>query len=222
MILLENVSKEYRNQKEAFFALKQINLTISDGEFLAVIGQSGSGKSTLMNLIGMLDTPTEGEIRMDTLCFSKLSKRQRAIYRNKTIGFVFQNYHLLESLTVWKNIELVLIYGGVPKKEREFMIRKALSQVGMSEKVNAYPSELSGGQKQRVAIARAIVMRPKLILADEPSGNLDPENSEKIMELFCNLHQDGHTILMVTHDMAKTHYADKVIRIEHGEIVPVS
>jgi putative ABC transport system ATP-binding protein len=215
LIELFNISKKYKND---FFALKNINLKIGTGEFISIIGHSGSGKSTLMNILGTLDRPTNGNILIDDTNLKNLSKKDLAVFRNKKIGFVFQNYNLIDSLTVRKNIELVLVYGGIAKNKRDELIEKALEEVTLVDKINAYPSELSGGQKQRVALARAIVSNPKIILADEPSGNLDPENSLKIIELFKNLQKQSKTIIMVTHDIEKTKYSDRIISIEKGEI----
>ena len=215
MIVLKGVSKCYRGE---FFALRDINLTINEGDFLSVTGHSGSGKSTLMNILGTLDRPTTGDIYIDGTNLKAVNKSGLAGFRNKKIGFVFQNYNLIDSLTVYKNLELVLIYGGVSKNERDFMIKNALSEVSLSEKENAYPYELSGGQKQRIGLARAVINHPKIILADEPSGNLDPENSLKIMELLKKLNNQGQTIVMVTHNMETTKYGNRVISIENGTI----
>jgi putative ABC transport system ATP-binding protein len=215
VIELFDIAKKYKND---FFALKNINLKIGTGEFISIIGHSGSGKSTLMNILGTLDRPTNGDILIDNTNLKELSKKDLAVFRNKKIGFVFQNYNLIDSLTVRKNIELVLVYGGIERYKRDLLIELALEEVALVDKINAYPSELSGGQKQRVALARAIVSNPKIILADEPSGNLDPENSLKIIELFLTLKKQGKTIIMVTHDIEKTKYSDRIINIEKGEI----
>jgi len=217
MIVLENISKIYKSNK--FLALDNINLTINEGDFLSITGHSGSGKSTLMNILGTLDTQTAGNIYIDGVNLKNISKPGLAAFRNKKIGFVFQNYNLIDSLTVEKNIELVLIYAGIPKNERSGMIKKALFEVSLSDKEHSYPCELSGGQKQRIGLARAIVNNPKIILADEPSGNLDPENSSKIMELLKKLNSQGQTIVMVTHNIETTKYGNRVIAIENGEVV---
>ena len=216
MIVLENISKVYGKNK--FIALSNINLKINEGDFLSITGHSGSGKSTLMNILGTLDHPTRGKIYIDGANLKAMTKSKLAAFRNKKIGFVFQNYNLIDSLTVLKNIELVLIYSGIPKNERDFMVKKALLEVSLLDKENAYPFELSGGQKQRIGLARAIVNKPKIILADEPSGNLDPENSTKIMELLKKLNEQGQTIVMVTHNLETTKYGNKIISIENGEI----
>jgi putative ABC transport system ATP-binding protein len=215
VIELFDIAKKYKND---FFALKNINLKIGTGEFISIIGHSGSGKSTLMNILGTLARPTNGDILIDNTNLKELSKKDLAVFRNKKIGFVFQNYNLIDSLTVRKNIELVLVYGGIERYKRDLLIELALEEVALVDKINAYPSELSGGQKQRVALARAIASHPKIILADEPSGNLDPENSLKIIELFLTLKKQGKTIIMVTHDIEKTKYSDRIINIEKGEI----
>jgi putative ABC transport system ATP-binding protein len=215
VIELFDISKKYKND---FYALKNISLKIGKGDFISIIGHSGSGKSTLMNILGTLDRPTNGDILIDGTNLKNLSKKDLAVFRNKKIGFVFQNYNLIDSLTVRKNIELVLIYGGIEKYKRDILVEMALEEVGLIDKINTYPSELSGGQKQRVALARAIVLNPKIVLADEPSGNLDPENSLRIIELFLNFQKQGKTIIMVTHDIEKTKYSNRIISIEKGEI----
>jgi putative ABC transport system ATP-binding protein len=213
MIDLINVTKKYNS----FPALSGLSLSIKTGEFIAITGSSGSGKSTLMNIIGTLDRPTAGNVFIDGLDLKSVSKRSLAVFRNKKIGFVFQNYNLIDNLTVYKNIELVLIYAGVAPSEREYSVKKALYEVSLSNKEKAYPYELSGGQKQRIGLARAIVNNPKIILADEPSGNLDPENSKKIMGLLKDLNLKGQTVVMVTHDTETTKYSDRVIAIKNGK-----
>ena len=219
MIVLDSIERKYHGNKGDFFALKNININIETGEFISITGHSGSGKSTLMNILGALDRPTKGKISIDGINLQSFSKNYLAMFRNKKIGFVFQNYNLVESLTVYKNIELVLIYAGIRKNERRPLILKALYEVDLSSKENSYPGELSGGQKQRIGLARAIVNNPKIILADEPSGNLDPENSKKIMGLLKYLNeQDGKTIVMVTHNMETTKFSNRIIKIEDGMI----
>jgi len=216
MITLENISKVYGKGK--FLALNNINLTINEGDFLSITGHSGSGKSTLMNILGTLDRPTSGEIYIDKVNLKEITKSKLSTFRNKKIGFVFQNYNLIDSLTVEKNIELVLIYAGIPKGERDYLVEKALQEVSLLKKKAAYPFELSGGQRQRIGLARAIVNSPKIILADEPSGNLDPENSSKIMELLKKMNEQGQTIVMVTHNFETTKYGNRVISIENGQV----
>src|SRR5690606_10573658 len=200
MIRLESIVKSYTVGKEQIDVLKGIDLHIKTGEFIAVMGPSGSGKSTLMNIIGCLDRPTSGEYFLNGERVSDYDENALAKVRNRSLGFVFQQFHLLPRLNALQNVELPLIYAGKPKKEREQLAIEALERVGLSDRMHHLPNELSGGQKQRVAIARAIVNRPHVILADEPTGALDSKTSEQIMNLFTMLNREGTTIVMVTHE----------------------
>ncbi|MEC2075001.1 ABC transporter ATP-binding protein [Metabacillus fastidiosus] len=219
MIELINVTKSYKVGQEILHVLKNINVKIEDGEFIAIMGPSGSGKSTLMNVIGCLDSPTSGSYLLDGEDISTYKDEELARVRNVSIGFVFQQFQLLPRLTALKNVELPMVYAGVPPKEREERARSALKKVGLGERVNHLPNELSGGQKQRVAIARAIVNNPKLILADEPTGALDTKTSISIMEQFTQLNKEGTTVVLVTHEPEVADYAKRVILVRDGEIV---
>ncbi|MED4401775.1 ABC transporter ATP-binding protein [Metabacillus fastidiosus] len=219
MIELINVTKSYKVGQEILHVLKNINVKIEDGEFIAIMGPSGSGKSTLMNVIGCLDSPTSGSYLLDGEDISTYKDEELARVRNVSIGFVFQQFQLLPRLTALKNVELPMVYAGVPPKEREERARSALKKVGLGDRVNHLPNELSGGQKQRVAIARAIVNNPKLILADEPTGALDTKTSISIMEQFTQLNKEGTTVVLVTHEPEVADYAKRVILVRDGEIV---
>lgn len=200
MLTLNNISKSYKLGKEEVPILKHINLTVQAGEFLAIMGPSGSGKSTLMNIIGCLDRPTSGTYTLDQIDILKGKDGALAEIRNESIGFVFQTFHLLPRLTALQNVELPMIYNKVKKKERRQRAYEALEKVGLKDRVSYKPPKLSGGQKQRVAIARALVNQPRFILADEPTGALDTKSSEQILALFSELHREGKTIIMITHD----------------------
>ncbi len=219
MLTLNNISKSYKLGKEEVPILKHINLTVQVGEFLAIMGPSGSGKSTLMNIIGCLDRPTSGTYTLDHIDILKGKDGALAEIRNESIGFVFQTFHLLPRLTALQNVELPMIYNKVKKKERRQRAYEALEKVGLKDRVSYKPPKLSGGQKQRVAIARALVNQPKFILADEPTGALDTKSSEQILALFSELHQEGKTIIMITHDPDVARKADKTIFIRDGELV---
>ncbi|MGF7534185.1 ABC transporter ATP-binding protein [Bacillus mexicanus] len=219
MLTLNNISKSYKLGKEEVPILKHINLTVQAGEFLAIMGPSGSGKSTLMNIIGCLDRPTSGTYTLDHIDILKGKDGALAEIRNESIGFVFQTFHLLPRLTALQNVELPMIYNKVKKKERRQRAYEALEKVGLKDRVSYKPPKLSGGQKQRVAIARALVNQPKFILADEPTGALDTKSSEQILALFSELHQEGKTIIMITHDPDVARKADKTIFIRDGELV---
>lgn len=219
MIELSSIEKSYSIGKEKFNVLKGINLTIPTGEFVAIMGPSGSGKSTLMNIIGCLDRPTSGTYLLNGENISTYEENKLAKVRNRSIGFVFQQFHLLPRLNAWRNVELPMIYAGKRKQEREEKAAEALQKVGLQDRMNHMPNELSGGQKQRVAIARAIVNEPKIILADEPTGALDTKTSAQVMELFKMLHQEGTTIVLVTHEPEIAAYADRTVFIRDGEIV---
>lgn len=219
MIKLASIVKSYRIGKEQVDVLRGIDLQIKKGEFTAIMGPSGSGKSTLMNIIGCLDRPTSGEYFLNGERVSEYDEVALARVRNRSLGFVFQQFQLLPRLNAWKNVELPLIYAGVPRKEREERAMEALHRVGLSDRANHLPNELSGGQKQRVAIARAIVNQPKIILADEPTGALDSKTSAQIMELFAMLNQDGTTVVLVTHEQEIADYAERTVFVRDGKLI---
>lgn len=219
MIQLTQIVKSYQIGKEMVDILKKIDLTIEQGESIAIMGPSGSGKSTLMNIIGCLDRPTSGTYKLDGQDISNYQEVDLARVRNQSIGFVFQQFHLLPRLTALKNVELPMIYSGIPKKERVERAEKALIKVGLEDRMGQLPNALSGGQKQRVAIARAIVNEPKLILADEPTGALDTKTSTTIMELFGQLNDEGATVITVTHEPEVAEYAQRTILVRDGIIV---
>lgn len=221
MIRIENLCKTYEVGGEIVKALDYATLQIDDGEFVSIIGPSGSGKSTLMNMIGCLDVADEGAYYLDGAAIEEYSDDQLARIRNDKIGFVFQNFNLLSKLTAWENVELPLIYQRVAKKEREDRVSGALEQVKLLERKSHKPMELSGGQQQRVAIARALVTNPSIILADEPTGNLDTKTGEEIMELFHALHAKGNTIVLITHDEHVADQAERKIRILDGKVQEV-
>lgn len=219
MIELSSIVKSYSIGKEEIEILKGIDLHIQTGEFVAIMGPSGSGKSTLMNIIGCLDHPTNGSYLLNGEKISDYEEKVLAKVRNSSIGFVFQQFHLLPRLNAWRNVELPMIYAGKRKQEREEKAREALKKVGLSDRMNHMPNELSGGQKQRVAIARAIVNQPEIILADEPTGALDTKTSDQVMELFTLLNQEGATIVLVTHEPEIAAYADRIVLVRDGQIV---
>lgn len=219
MIRLQSVAKSYSIGKQRVDVLKDINLHIKAGEFTAIMGPSGSGKSTLMNIIGCLDRPTSGEYWLNGERISNYSENDLAHVRNKSIGFVFQQFQLLPRLTALKNVELPMIYAGVAKKDREERARDALHKVGLSDRMDHFPNELSGGQKQRVAIARAIVNEPSIILADEPTGALDTKTGIQIMELFKLLNEDGTTVTIVTHEAEVAQYAERTVFVRDGKLI---
>ena len=203
---------------ELIHALRGVDLSIQKGEYVAIMGPSGSGKSTLMNLIGCLDTPDEGEYWLNGKLVSDMKDRELARVRNRDVGFVFQTFNLLPRADALQNVELPLVYAGVKRKERMERARKALERVGLGERLNHRPSEMSGGQRQRVAIARALVTEPSILLADEPTGNLDSATSEEIMALFDDLHASGHTIILVTHEPDIAEHARRVLVLRDGAI----
>ena len=217
MILqMRDICKDYPMGKTVTRVLKNVSLDVSEGDYLAIMGPSGSGKTTLMNLIGCLDVPTSGSYLLGDREITKCSGKELADVRNKEIGFVFQSFHLLPKLTALDNVALPLLYGGVKKEERRERARAALETVGLSDRVDHRPDQLSGGQCQRVAIARAIVGKPRLLLADEPTGALDSASGAQVMELFHQLHADGSTIIMITHDRGIAHHADTIMTIKDG------
>jgi putative ABC transport system ATP-binding protein len=219
LIQLENVSKVYRAADVETRALSNVSITIARGEYVAISGPSGSGKTTLLSLIGLLDTPTEGSYRFDEHDVLSLTAAERARIRNRQIGFIFQSFNLIGDLTVAENVDLPLAHRGLLESERKARVKDSLEQVGMLTRANHYPSQLSGGQQQRVAVARAIIGRPKLLLADEPTGNLDSRNGELIMTLLRRLHDEGATICMVTHDSRYESHAERVVHLLDGEVV---
>ena len=217
MILqMRDICKDYPMGKTVTHVLKNVSLDVSEGDYLAIMGPSGSGKTTLMNLIGCLDVPTSGSYLLGEREITKCSGKELADVRNKEIGFVFQSFHLLPKLTALDNVALPLLYGGVKKEERRERARAALETVGLADRIDHRPDQLSGGQCQRVAIARAIVGKPRLLLADEPTGALDSASGAQVMELFHQLHADGATIIMITHDRGIAHHADTIMTIKDG------
>ncbi|MEP0712492.1 ABC transporter ATP-binding protein [Algoriphagus sp.] len=210
------INKTYRMGSEVIQALKSVSITVNKGEYVAFMGPSGSGKSTLMNIIGCLDTPTAGSYILNNKDVSDMTENELAEIRNKEIGFVFQTFNLLPRASCLENVALPLVYAGLNKSEREEIAFEALSNVGLGDRTQHRPNELSGGQRQRVAIARALVNNPSIILADEPTGNLDSKTSYSIMELFHELHVKGNTIIMVTHEDDIAHYAHRVVRLRDG------
>jgi len=220
MIQLENVSKTYVLEAGQFTALKETNLRIQEGEFIAVMGPSGSGKSTLLQILGGLDLPTTGSVIVDGERLETLNEAERTLFRRRKVGFVFQNYQLLPTMTVAENIALALAANGAPKAEIEAVVARLIREVNLEGKASSFPSQLSGGQQQRVAIARALAMKPKLILADEPTGNLDRKNGEDVLALLSRLNREERiTIVMVTHDGHAAETADRLIHFRDGEVV---
>lgn len=218
IIIAKDLWKIYKLGRHEVPALCGVNLSIAKNEFVAIMGPSGSGKSTLMNILGCLDTPTRGEYILNKRLVSEMSENELAYIRNQEIGFVFQVFNLLPRATAFHNVELPLIYKGASKKEREKKVKKALEMVEMEHRAHHRPSELSGGERQRTAIARALVNEPSLLLADEPTGNLDSKTGQEIMKLFHKIHQQGNTILLVTHDREIADQAQRIIFLRDGKI----
>jgi len=218
VIVTENLRRSYPMGDIVVHALRGVDLSIRKGEYVAIMGPSGSGKSTLMNLIGCLDSPDDGSYVLNGRLVSELRDRQLARVRNEEIGFVFQTFNLLNRTTALHNIEIPLIYAGIGRKQRHEQAVKVLTRVGLADRMTHKPSELSGGQRQRVAVARALVTNPSILLADEPTGNLDSGTAREIMALFDDLHQSGHTIILVTHDADVASHANRVIRLLDGAI----
>lgn len=219
MISVKNLKKTYLLGGEEVHALDDVSLLIKEHEFVAIIGQSGSGKSTFMNMLGCLDRPDSGEITLDGTDILKCKEKELSVIRNKKIGFIFQQFHLLPKLSTLENVELPLIYQGMPTKKRREKAVKALKAVGLEKRMNHKPNQLSGGQQQRVAIARALVGEPSLILADEPTGNLDSRSGKEIMMLLHNLHEEGNTIVLITHDNNVAMEAPRQVQISDGKII---
>jgi len=219
MIKTKNLKKIYTTEEVETTALNSINLEVKEGEYVAIMGPSGCGKSTLLNVLGMIDQPTSGEYNFMGEEISKYSERQRAGIRKNNIGFVFQSFNLIDELTVYENVELPLLYLGYSSSERKKRVMEALEQMAIVPRKNHFPQQLSGGQQQRVAVARAVVGHPKLILADEPTGNLDSAHGEEVMKILGDLHEAGTTIVMVTHSPAYAEYSHRIIHIFDGNIV---
>jgi len=220
LIALENVQKVYRTDRMETIALQGVSLAINRGEFVSIMGPSGCGKSTLLNLLGLIDRATQGEVRFDGQPVNGLRDLQLARLRNQELGFVFQTFHLIRDLRVTDNVEVPLLYGKHSSRERRERVREALAVVGLASRASHFPAELSGGQQQRVAIARAIVGRPRLLLADEPTGNLDSTMSEEIMTLLQTLNRERSvTVVMVTHDREKANRSDRILRVFDGQLV---
>ena len=219
MIKLENIEKIFRTEEVETVALNSVSLEVKQGEFVAVMGPSGCGKSTLLNILGLLDNPTNGTYVLDGENVGQLKESQRTRVRQGQIGFVFQSFNLIDELNVEENVELPLTYLGVPKKERRQRVEEVLRRMAISHRAHHFPQQLSGGQQQRVAIARAVVCRPKLILADEPTGNLDSKNGIEVMQLLTQLNADGCTIVMVTHSQRDAGYAQRIVNMLDGQIV---
>lgn len=219
MIEIENLYKVFRTEEVETVALNGVSMSVADGEFVAVMGPSGCGKSTLLNILGLLDNPTDGRYRLAGEEVGSVRERQRTRIRRGRIGFVFQSFNLIDELNVEENVELPLRYLGVPARERRQRVTEMLRRMGISHRAQHYPQQLSGGQQQRVAIARAVIGRPQLILADEPTGNLDSRNGIEVMELLSELNREGTTIVMVTHSQRDAAYAQRTVNLFDGQIV---
>ena len=219
MIRTENLTRIFRTEEIETIALNGVNINVKDGEFVAIMGPSGCGKSTLLNILGLLDTPTEGKYWLADEEVGHLKERERTAYRKGRIGFVFQNFNLIDELTVEENIDLQLKYLGIGKAERKERVLDILRKVKLSHRAKHYPHQLSGGQQQRVAIARAVVGKPSIILADEPTGNLDSKNGVEVMQLLSELNDEGTTIVMVTHSKHDATYASRIINLFDGQVV---
>ena len=219
MIKTENITRVFRTEEVETVALNGVSIEVNDGEFVAIMGPSGCGKSTLLNILGLLDSPTEGKYWLGSEEVGHLKERERTAYRKGRIGFVFQSFNLIDELTVEENVELQLKYLNVDKKERKQRVLDILRKVKLSHRMKHYPHQLSGGQQQRVAIARAVVGRPNIILADEPTGNLDSKNGQEVMQLLSELNQEGTTVVMVTHSQHDATYAGRIINLFDGQVV---
>ncbi len=219
MIKTVNLQKIFRTEEVQTLALNDVNIEVNEGEFVAIMGPSGCGKSTLLNILGLLDNPTAGEYYLNGTEVSKFTESQRTSLRKGVIGFVFQSFNLIDELNVYENIELPLLYMGVPQAERKRRVEQAMERMGIMHRAKHFPQQLSGGQQQRVAIARAVVAGPKLILADEPTGNLDSKNGKEVMDLLKELNKEGTTIVMVTHSQHDAGFADRIINLFDGQVV---
>jgi putative ABC transport system ATP-binding protein len=219
LIHLEGITKVFLTDEIETHALSGIHLSIAQGEYVSIAGPSGCGKSTLLSILGLLDTPSEGTYTLNEQAVANLDFAQRARIRNREIGFIFQSFNLIGDLTVYENVELPLTYRGLSASARKTAAHAALEKVGMSHRINHYPSQLSGGQQQRVAVARALVGKPSILLADEPTGNLDSKNGDAVMDLLRDLHREGATICMVTHDSRFARHADRTIHLFDGRVV---
>ena len=219
MIKTEKLQKIFKTEEVETWALNDVTLQIKEGEFVAIMGPSGCGKSTLLNILGLLDNPTNGTYELNGTDVSKFTEAQRTNLRKGVIGFVFQSFNLIDELNVYENIELPLLYMGVPKEERKRRVEEAMKRMDISHRVKHFPQQLSGGQQQRVAIARAVVANPKIILADEPTGNLDSKNGKEVMELLTQLNKEGTTVVMVTHSQHDAGYATRTINLFDGQVV---
>ena len=219
MIKTENLQKIFRTEEVETWALHDVTLEIKEGEFVAIMGPSGCGKSTLLNILGLLDNPTNGTYQLNGTDVSKFTEAERTNLRKGVIGFVFQSFNLIDELNVYENIELPLLYMGVPKEERKRRVEEAMKRMDISHRVKHFPQQLSGGQQQRVAIARAVVANPKIILADEPTGNLDSKNGKEVMDLLTQLNREGTTVVMVTHSQRDAGYATRTINLFDGQVV---
>ena len=219
MIKTDSISKVFRTEEVETHALVNVSLEVKQGEFVAIMGPSGCGKSTLLNILGLLDRPTDGQYFLDGKNMCALSEKERNVHRRGTLGFIFQSFNLIDELTVEENIELPLLYMKVPADERKRRITDALKRMAIEHRAKHFPSQLSGGQQQRTAIARAVVMQPKVILADEPTGNLDSKNGLEVMRLLRELHREGTTIVMVTHSARDAAYSDRIVNLFDGSVV---
>ena len=219
MIKTVNLQKIFKTEEVETWALNNVSIEVNEGEFVAVMGPSGCGKSTLLNILGLLDNPTDGEYYLCGTEVSKFSESERSKLRKGVIGFVFQSFNLIDELNVYENIELPLLYMGIPSAERKRRINAVLERMAIMHRAKHFPQQLSGGQQQRVAIARAVVANPKIILADEPTGNLDSKNGKEVMELLKELNNDGSTIVMVTHSQHDAGYAQRIVNLFDGQVV---
>ncbi|BDD11562.1 ABC transporter ATP-binding protein (plasmid) [Fulvitalea axinellae] len=219
MIKTENLSKIFRTEEVETSALYKVNFEVKESEFVAIMGPSGCGKSTLLNILGLLDSPTDGHYSFDGVDVSKMKENERTAQRKGNIGFVFQSFNLIDELNVFENVELPLVYLKIKKSERKRLVNEALERMNIGHRAKHFPQQLSGGQQQRVAIARAVVAKPKLIFADEPTGNLDSKNGAEVMGLLTELNREGTTIVMVTHSQRDAGYAHRVVNLFDGQIV---
>lgn len=219
MINISNLSKVFRTEEIETKALNEVSITINQGDFVSIMGASGSGKSTLLNIVGLLDSSTSGSYQLLNQEMTILKEQQKSKFRKENIGFVFQNFNLIDELSVYDNIELPLIYNNVSTSERKLKVEKIAERLGISHRLKHYPQQLSGGQQQRVAVARALINDPKIILADEPTGNLDSKNGNEVMELLTDLHAQGATILMVTHSEYDASFSQKTILMKDGAVL---